>query len=57
MMKKRTPEIFVNSERVCEPVPYEFDLTPSWFQLGAWDRPGDFRAEFDSVAKRSFIRP
>jgi serine/threonine protein kinase len=26
-------------------------------QLGAWDGPGDFRAEFDSISIRGFVRP
>jgi Protein kinase domain len=57
LVRKRSLEIFVNSVRVCDPVPYDFDLTPSFVQLGAWDGPGDFRAEFDSMSIRSFIRP
>jgi hypothetical protein len=57
VIRKRSLEIFVNSERVCEPVPYDFDLTPSSVQLGARDGPGDFRAEFDSMSIRGFTRP
>ena len=57
LVRKRSVEIFVNSVRVCEPVPYDFDLTPAFIQLGAWDGPGDFRAEFDSMTIRGFTRP
>ena len=57
LVRKRSLEIFVNSERVYEPVPYDLDLTPSYLQLGVWDGPGDFRAEFDSVSIRGFNRP
>jgi hypothetical protein len=57
VIRKRSLEIFVNSERVCGPVPYGFDLTPSSVQLGARDGPGDFRAEFDSMTIRGFTRP
>ncbi len=56
VIRKRSLEIFVNSERVCEPVPYDFDLTPASVQLGARDGPGDFRAEFDSISIRGFTR-
>jgi hypothetical protein len=57
VIRKRRFEIFVNSERVCGPVPYDFDLIPSSVQLGARDGPGDFRAEFDSMTTRGFVRP
>ena len=57
VVRKRSVEIFVNGFRVCEPVPYEFDLTPSSVQLAAWDGPGDFRAEFDWFSIRSFVNP
>ena len=56
LVRKRSLEIFVNSVRVYEPIPYDFDLTPSFVQLGAWDGPGDFRAEFDSFVIREFVR-
>ncbi len=52
VVRKRSVEIFVNSVRVCGPVPYDFDLMPSFVQLGVWDGPGDFRAEFDSMSIR-----
>ena len=57
VIRKRSLEIFVNSVRVCDPVPFDFDLTPSFFQLGAFGAEGDFRAEFDKVAIHEFIRP
>ena len=57
LVRKRSVEIFVNSVRVCGPVPYDFDLTPSFVQLGAWDGPGEFRAEFDLMSIRNFGRP
>jgi serine/threonine protein kinase len=57
LMRKRHLEIFVNSEPVYEPVAFQFDLTPASLQLAAWDGPGDFRAEFDSISIREFARP
>jgi hypothetical protein len=57
VIRKRSLEIFVNGVAVCDPVPYDFDLTPSIFQLGAFDGPAEIRAEFDSVVIREFIRP
>jgi hypothetical protein len=57
VIRKRSLEIFVNSVRVCEPVPYDFDLVPSPFQLGVVDGADEFRVEFGSVMIREFIRP
>lgn len=57
LVRKRDVEIFVNSVRVCGPVPYDFDLSPAFVQLGVWDGPGEFRAEFDSMSIREFVRP
>ncbi len=48
-MKKRSLEVFVNSARVCGPLTFTYDLTPSTFGLGTFDGPGDFRAEFERV--------
>ncbi len=44
VLRKRTLEILVNSVRVCEPVTFDFDLSPTHFSLGSFNGTGTFRA-------------
>jgi hypothetical protein len=43
--------------RVCEAVPFDYDLTPCQFMLSGREGTGTFRADFDQVVVREFIRP
>jgi hypothetical protein len=57
VVRRRSLELFVNSARICGPVPYDFDLTSAYVQLGAFNGPGNHQAEFDKISIRDFVRP
>ena len=56
LVRKREVTIFVNDVQICDPVKFEYDLTPSLLQVGATG-PGNKLAEFDRIEIREIIRP
>ena len=55
ILRKREVVIFVNGVQVCEPVTFDYDVTPALLGFGAAAGPG--RAEFDRLEIRQMIRP
>ena len=56
IIRKREVVIFVNGVQVCDPVRFNYDLTPAWLQFGAAG-PGMKRAEFDRLEIRERMQP
>ena len=56
VMRKREVVFFVNGVQVCDPVRFDYDVTPSGLQLGVAG-PGKKRAEFDRVEIREMMEP
>ncbi len=56
VMRKREVVFFVNGVQVCDPVRFDYDVTPSSLQLGVGG-PGPKRAEFDRVEIREMMEP
>ena len=56
VMRKHEIVIFVNGVQVCDPVRFEYDVTPSVLAFGAAG-PGKKRAEFDRVEIREMVEP
>jgi hypothetical protein len=48
--------IFVNGVQICDPVRFDYDVTPSELQFGATGA-GKKRAEFDLVEIREMMQP
>ena len=56
ILRKREVVIFVNGVQACDPVRFEYDITPSGLCFGAAG-PGPKRAEFDRLEIREMTRP
>ena len=56
IIRKREVVIFVNGVQVCDPVRFDYDLTPAGLQFGAAG-PGMKRAEFDRLEIREMMQP
>ena len=56
ILRKREVVIFVNGVQVCEPVRFEYDITPARVCFGAAG-PGPKRAEFDRLEIREMTQP
>jgi formylglycine-generating enzyme required for sulfatase activity len=56
ILRKREVVIFVNGVQVCDPVKFEYDITPSGLCFGVAG-PGPKRAEFDRLEIREMMQP
>jgi serine/threonine protein kinase len=56
IMRNREVVIFVNGVQVCDPVRFNYDITPSVLAVGVAG-PGRKRAEFDRLEIREMMRP
>ncbi|WP_435007921.1 family 16 glycoside hydrolase [Tundrisphaera lichenicola] len=57
VVRKRQLEIFVNSARVCDPLEFDWDLTPARLGLGVESRAPKIRAEYDRLEIRQLDNP
>jgi hypothetical protein len=56
-LQKRRVELFVNGVRVCDPVTFDWDVTPAKFSLGGGGGESRSRAEFGRFEIRSLTLP
>ncbi len=51
-VRKRRVDILVNSTRVCEPIPFDYDLDIHKLEMGLLGESGDLRVELDRLVVR-----